>query len=325
MAEIIKNLKASGILGRSGSAFPVGQKWQLVKEEKANKKYIVCNAASGEPYVLKDEYILDNYAQEVIKGIEIALETINNSSAYIYLRKDFYQKFKNKLLGLTKNLPVKLIKKPGGYLSGEETSLCQAIEGKRPEPRLKPPFPTEKGLFNCPTLINNVETFYYVAKIAAGKYDQTRFYTVNGQAKHKGVYCLPLDWTIEKVMKETGNWPAFDFFVQVGGGASGEIMVKQELKKNKVSGPGAIIIYNKEKINPFKLMVKWADFFMKENCDKCVPCREGVYQIKQIVKKGQLNKKKLNDLDFILRQTSFCGLGKIASKPFMGLINKVIK
>lgn len=325
MADIITKIKASGILGRSGSGFPVGQKWQMVKEEKSDKKYIVCNAASGEPLVLKDEYILEHYAGEMVEGVEIALKTIDKSSAYIYLRKDFYSKFKNKLEKLTKGLKISFFKKRGGYLAGEETALCQVIEGKRPEPRLKPPFPTQFGLFNRPTLINNVETFYYVSKIAKNKYDKTRFYTINGQVKKKGVYQLPLNWPIEKVLKETGNWPQFDFFVQAGGGASGEILTREELKKKQVSGPGAIIVYNKKQTDFFKLMLKWVNFFMQENCDKCVPCREGVYQIKEIIKKGKIDKKKLDDLNFVLSETSFCGLGKIAGKPFIGLINKVIK
>ncbi len=325
MTDIIKKISQSGILGRSGSAFPVGQKWQMVKKEKAGKKYIVCNVASGEPYVLKDEYILKHFIPEVVKGVEIALQTIDRSSAYIYLRKDFYARFKRQLSQLTANKPISLIKKSGGYLAGEETALCQVIEGKRPEPRLKPPFPTQRGLFNCPTLINNVETFYYISKIADNNYDYTRFYTINGEARNKGVYVLPLDWSIERVLRETGNWPEFDFFLQVGGGASGEITTASEAKKKPVSGPGAIIIYDKKKIDPNKLMLQWADFFMKENCDKCVPCREGTYRIREIIKQKKLNKKLLNELDLALKETSLCGLGKIVSRPFIGLINKVIK
>lgn len=325
MPDIINKLKKSGLLGRSGSGFPSGLKWEMVKKEKSKKKYIICNASSGEPGVLKDEYILKNYPEEMIEGIKIALETIDNSCAYIYLRKDLYSKFKNRLKELTKDIAVTFFKKSNGYLAGEETSICEAIEGKKPEPRLKPPYPTQSGLFGYPTLINNVETFYYVCKIDKDQYKGTRFYTIGGDIKNKGVYELPVDWSIERILKETGNWPEFDFFLQSGGGAYGEILVKKELKKKQVGGPGAIIIFNEQKTDPLKLMEKWADFFMKENCDKCVPCREGVYQIRKMIKNGELDKKRLADLTFVLKETSFCGLGKIAGNSFPGLINKAFK
>lgn len=325
MTKIIDKLKKSGLLGRSGSGFPAGLKWEMVKKQKAEKKYIVCNAASGEPMVLKDEYILKNHPEEVIEGIKIALKTIDHSSAFVYMRKDFYSRFKKRLEKMSKGLKITFFKKPGGYLAGEETSLCEAIEGKKPEPRIKPPFPTESGIFGYPTLINNVETFYFISKIAKNEYQGTRFYTLAGDIKNKGVYEMPVDWTIEKILKETDNWPKFDFFLQSGGGASGEILLKKELNEKQVKGPGAIIVFNRDKTDLLKLMKNWTEFFMKENCDKCVPCREGVYQINEMLKKGKLNKKKIKDLAFVLETTSFCGLGKVAGIPFSGLINKVIK
>lgn len=324
MEDIIAKLKESKLLGRSGSGFPTGLKWEMVKNENASRKYIVCNAASGEPKVMKDEYLLQNHAREIAAGIKIALQTIDSSQAFIYLRKDFYAKFKDILVELTKGLPITLVKKPGGYLAGEETCVCEAIEGKKPEPRIKPPFPTHAGLFGCPTLINNVETFYYVSQIAKGQYKNTRFYTVGGQAKKKGVFELPADWPIEKVLKETGNWPKFDFFAQVGGGASGEILLSDELQK-PAGGTGAIIIYKKKKTACLKLMKEWAQFFLQENCDKCTPCREGVFRISEMLNKGKVDGKVLQDIVDNLREASFCGLGKIAGIPFSGLINKVCK
>lgn len=322
--DIIAKLKESKLLGRSGSGFPTGLKWEMVKNEKASKKYIVCNAASGEPKVMKDEYLLENHPQEIIEGIIMALQTIDNSSAYIYLRKDFYAKFKDNLLKLTKDLPITLVKKPGGYLAGEETCVCEAIEGKTPEPRIKPPFPTQAGLFGFPTLINNVETFYCVSQIAKNRYKNTRFYTVTGQAEKKGVFELPADWPIERVLKETGNWPKFDFFAQVGGGASGEILLPEELQK-AAGGPGAIIIYEKKKAPCLKIMKEWAAFFLEQNCDKCTPCREGIFRISEMLNRGRVDKKTLQDIVDNLKEASFCGLGKIAGIPFSGLINKVCK
>lgn len=322
--DIIAKLKESKLLGRSGSGFPTGLKWEMVKNEKAAKKYIVCNAASGEPKVMKDEYLLENHPEEIIEGIKIALKTIDNSAAYIYLRKDFYAKFKDNLTKLTSGLNITLIKKPGGYLAGEETCVCEAIEGKVPEPRIKPPFPTQVGLWGCPTLINNAETFYWVSQIAKGQYRNTRFYTIAGKAKKGGVFELPADWPIEKVLKETGNWPEFDFFVQVGGGASGEILLPEDLQK-PAGGPGAVIIYEKKKSQCSKLMKEWAQFFLEQNCDKCTPCREGIFRINEMLKKGKIEEKTLNDIINNLKEASFCGLGKIAGIPFSGLANKVCR
>jgi len=322
--DIVAKLKESKLLGRSGSGFPTGLKWEMVRNEKAAKKYIVCNAASGEPKVMKDEYLLENHPEEIIEGIKIALKTIDNSAAYIYLRKDFYVKFKDSLTKLTNGLNITLIKKPGGYLAGEETCVCEAIEGKHPEPRIKPPFPTQAGLWGCPTLINNVETFYWVSQIAKGQYRNTRFYTIAGKAKKSGVFELPADWPIEKVLKETGNWPEFDFFVQVGGGASGEILLPEDLQKS-AGGPGAVIIYENKKSQCSKLMKEWGQFFLEQNCDKCTPCREGIFRINEMLKGGKIDKKTLNDIVNNLKEASFCGLGKIAGIPFSGLANKVCK
>ncbi|MGB2762649.1 MAG: NADH-ubiquinone oxidoreductase-F iron-sulfur binding region domain-containing protein [Minisyncoccales bacterium] len=322
MDNIINKLKKHNLLGRSGSGFPTSLKWEMVKNIKAKKKYIICNAAEGEPDVFKDGFILENYPEEAINGIKIALKTIDNSSAYIYLRKDYYQRFKKILDKLIKGYPITLFQKKGGYLAGEETCVCEVIEGKKPEPRIKPPFPTEKGLFSCPTLINNLETFYCVSKIAKNEYKKTRFYCISGDVKNKGVYELPEDWPIRKILKETKNLPGFDFFVQAGGGAAGEILLSNELNQ-KIKGIGGIIVFDRKKTNTLALMNKWAGFFHSENCDKCVPCREGIYRIKEMLKTGKINQGLMDDLIFILEETSFCSLGKGAAIPFKGLIKKL--
>ena len=201
--NIITKLKENNLLGRGGASFPTSIKWKTVKKAKAKKKYIICNGAEGEPNLFKDGFILQNYPKEVIEGIKIALKTIDHSSAYIYLRKDYYRKFKRKLEKLIKGLPITLFKKTGDYLAGEETSVFEAIEGERPEPRIKPPFPSQSGLWGYPTLINNVETFYCVAKIAKGKYKGTCFYSISGDIKNKGVYELPENYSISQILKET--------------------------------------------------------------------------------------------------------------------------
>lgn len=320
--NVVTKLKRNNLLGRGGANFPTGLKWEMVKKAKARKKYIICNASESEPNVFKDGFILENYPKEVIEGIKIALEVMDNSSAYIYLRKDYYEKFRNRLERLTEGLPVTLFKKIGGYIAGEETSVLESIEGRRPEPRIKPPFPPQSGLWGCPTLINNVETFYYVAKIAKGEYQNTRFYSINGDVKNKGVYELPESYLISQILEETGNFPNFDFFIQAGGGAIGEILLPNELNQ-PVRGAGAVIVFNRGKTNLFSLMKKWADFFLEGNCDKCAPCREGVFRLAEMIEKEKIDKETLEDLFFVLEQTSFCALGKSVAVPFRSLINKL--
>ncbi|MFH1894685.1 MAG: NADH-ubiquinone oxidoreductase-F iron-sulfur binding region domain-containing protein [Patescibacteria group bacterium] len=321
--DIISKLKKQNLLGRGGAGFPAWQKWHMVKKANASKKYIICNGSEGEPGVFKDGYILENYPETVVEGLKIALKTIDNSSAYICLRKDYYQKFKVKLEKLIKGFPIVIFQKTGGYLAGEETTIINAIEGKkRLEPRIKPPLPSQAGLFGCPTLINNVETFYYVSKIAENEYKKTRFYSISGEVKNKGVYEMPENYPISEVLKKTNNYPDFDFFAQVGGGASGEILLKKELGRS-ACGAGAIIIFDKKKTNPVSLMKKWADFFAKENCDKCAPCREGAFRIQEILKSKNIDKKLLDDLMFVLKETSFCALGAAIPVPFESFLKKV--
>jgi NADH:ubiquinone oxidoreductase subunit F (NADH-binding) len=323
MGHIIDKIEKAKLLGRGGAGFPACYKWRAVKNASGFKKYIICNASEGEPDVFKDKYILENYPEEVINGIEIALNEIGNSSAYIYLNSKYYLKFKNKLEKLIGHLPIEIFKKPENYIGGEETTLLNVIEGKREEPRMKPPFPTESGLFGCPTLINNVETFYHVSKIEKDEYKGTKFYSISGDVKHKGVFELSEIWSIKKILRETNNWPNFDFFVKTGGGATGSILLKDELD-GLVEGAGAIIVFDTQKTKLIPLMKKWAEFFLNGNCDKCTPCREGMYRILEVLNSGkELDKQILDDIFFVLEKTSYCPLGKGAYKTFKDLINKI--
>ena len=312
--DILEKLKASELKGRGGGAFSTALKWELVKKAKEKNKYVICNASEGEPNVFKDKYILDNYLPEVINGINLAVDFIKAKDAYIYLNKNY------NLKGSVGKCIV--FKKTSGYIGGEETAAVEAIEGKRAEPRIKPPFLTEVGLFNCPTLMNDVETCYYVSKIDKGEYNKTRFYSINGDVSNEGVYELPLDMPISDILNQTGNYPDFDFFAQVGGGASGEIMLPQELKV-PAFGAGSITIYNKKTTDIYALMEKWAEFFHTGNCDKCTPCREGAFRIYEMIKNRDINCEVLDDIFFNLKKSSFCALGRSIPLPFESLIKKV--
>jgi NADH:ubiquinone oxidoreductase subunit F (NADH-binding) len=321
--DVIAKIKEAGLTGRGGAGFPTGAKWEMVKNMQAAKKYIICNSSEGEPGVFKDLYLWENHPEEVVEGIRIALSVIDHSLAYIYLNHEYYKKFQHKLEKLADGLPVVVFEKRWGYLGGEETAACEVIEGKRPVVRKKPPFPGEAGLWGYPTLINNVETFYHVAKIARGEYQDTKFFCVSGDVKNEGVWELPAATTVKKLLEETGNWPKRGFFVQVGGGATGDIWLPDELDR-PIAGTSAVIVYDREKTDPYALMEKWADFFLAENCDKCVPCREGVYRIAEMVRARKLDRQLLEELYFVLENTSFCALGKSVATPFRSLISKVL-
>ncbi|MFA5310669.1 MAG: NADH-ubiquinone oxidoreductase-F iron-sulfur binding region domain-containing protein [Candidatus Paceibacterota bacterium] len=324
MKDIIEKLKEAGLKGRGGAGFPTATKWELVKKAKGDRKYVVCNASEGEPNVFKDGYIIEKYPEDLVNGIDIAMKAVRADTGYIYINKDYYKKFKDRLLEVIGKRNIILFEKKARYIGGEETSAVESIEGKRAEPRKRPPFLTDYGLFGCPTLMNNVETFYYVSKIDKGEYQKTRFYSVNGDVVNSGVFELPEDMTIFQVLRKTENYPAVDFFVQVGGGASGEIMLPEELNK-PVTGAGSITIFDKNKTDVFDLMQKWAEFFHIGNCDKCVPCREGAYRICEMVKTRKLDYEVLDSLFLSLRESSFCALGRGIPVPFQSLIEKVIK
>ncbi|MBU1203022.1 hypothetical protein KKH39_03220 [Patescibacteria group bacterium] len=321
--NIIEKLQLADLRGRGGANFPTYIKWQTVLEAKGKITYILANGSEGEPATMKDAYIIENYAEDLIDGIKIALGVFKNSQAFIYLRKDYFKKYKRKLEKLIGDLPITVVREKGGYLSGEETTACQEIEKKIRRPRLRPPYPGQAGIFGMPTLINNIETFYYISQIAKDKYKKNRFYTILGKVKNKGVFELPINWPIAKILQETGNWPKFEFFLQVGGGASGEILLANETKQ-LAGGSGSIVVYDKNQTDPWDLMRNWLDFFMNENCDKCTPCREGTYRLMQMVRDRKFDEQILDDLLFVLENTSFCALGKSVAMPFRSAVKKLL-
>lgn len=320
--DIIAKLKRANLLGRGGAAYPTWQKWQAVLGAKGEKTYIICNAAEGEPDVHKDGYILNHYAATVVEGIKLALQFFPRSQAIIYLNQRYYKKYKPRLAPLIKNLPITLFAKPKGYIAGEETTILAAIEKRRLEPSLKPPFPSKTGLFGCPTLINNVETFYFVAKIYCGDYQKTAFWSIAGVVKHHGVFELPFDATIKEVLERTKNYPDFDFFLQASG-ISGQILLPPELAK-KISGLYALKVFNRQKTDEKKLLKSWARFFFNESCGKCAPCREGTYRLLEVVEAKYLDITTLADLCFALEKSSFCALGRGAAAPFLSAIKKLL-
>ena len=340
--SIINKIKKANLVGRGGGSFPTAMKWKTVRKATGNKKYIICNASESEPGTKKDRYILENFGERVLDGMRIAIDFLSATPnpnpnpnpqkegvrGYIYINHNYYKELGeelNEIITDLKNYEIELFVKPdeGGYIGGEETALLNAIEGKRIEPRLRPPFPTTNGLWNCPTLINNVETFYNVSLANTDEYRKDRFYTINGDCVSTDIYKLPDEWTIKKILKETNNYPKFDFFVQVGGDASGEVLNSKQLDK-PVGGTGSITIYDAKKHKQEEMIGKWISFFVNESCGQCTPCREGVYRLNEIINSDnpdwELMEELLNNLD----EASFCGLGNIIPVPIRSYRKNVL-
>lgn len=337
--DILNKIRKAGLVGRGGAGFPTADKWEAIKKAKGKKKYVVGNASEGEPGVAKDSYILENFAEEVIEGIKIAIDFLGAEKAYIYINHNYYKKFYKTLAKIIGKAPIEFFIKPidSGYIGGEESSMLNAIEGRRIEPRLHPPFPVTNGLWGCPTLINNVETFYNVSLVALNKYKKDlrqghrhgeaggarRFYTISGDCLWTGVFSFPENWTIEKILKETKNYPKFPFFVQVGGEAAGEVLGSSQLKQ-PASGAGSITVYSVLKHKPENLIKNWLDFFLNESCGKCTPCREGVYRLREIMDLPNPDWRLFAYLLNNLEETSFCGLGCVVPIPIKSYVNNIL-
>ncbi|MBA4319641.1 MAG: hypothetical protein C0412_14670 [Flavobacterium sp.] len=335
MLNILSKIKQANLVGRGGACFPVAVKWLSVAKALASqtavdrKCYVICNATEGEPGVFKDEYILEHYMEKVIDGMKIAINFLSTDAtsvkSYLFINNAYYKKFNKKLIALFKDSNLEIFIKPinAGYIGGEESAILNAIEGKRIEPRLKPPFPTTFGLFGCPTLINNVETFYNVSLVATNEFKNKRFYTIEGDCPNEGVYELPDNLTIENILKQTKNYPKFSFFVQVGGNALGEVFNSRQLK-TQVDGAGSIAVYSIIKNNYKKIIKEWINFFIQESCGQCAPCREGIFRLREVFSAEKIDWVLFNNLLDNLSDTSFCALGSSAPVPIRSFMKNVL-
>lgn len=321
--NILGLIEDAGLVGRGGASFSVAKKWAMVRETLKTRKtgYIIINGAEGEPGVKKDGYILNNYPEEVINGVYLADQFFGKQKIkkiYFFLNHEYYKKYSQKLKdvlsqkkysGLEKKINFIVKSEDLFYISGEETALLNYIEGEKLEPRLKPPYPTCHGLFNAPTLVSNVETFYDVSLVSKGQFNNERFYSINGAVRHRGVFHLPAVFSIEDVLRHTNNVPDFPFFIQVGGEAAGEVLNSEQLNRS-IEDAGSITVYDLKNTDKKKLLNYWINFFAAQSCGNCVTCREGTYRLAELIKQKDFDKKLFDDLITNLEETSFCALGR---------------
>ncbi len=316
--QLIEEIRKKGLVGRSGSCFNTADKWQAVLDAKGDKKYVIANGAEGEPDTSKDFYVMYNHAEDLVRGIILAMHTVGAAEGFLYMREAYHDLMEKKYNNLLKGLPITLFtERPGGYRCGEESTLLNVIERKRAQPRNKPPFPTQKGLWGCPTLINNVETIYTAEQISKGAYQHTRYFTIGGKVKHPGVFLAPEKISVKDLLIITDNEPRGKTFAQVGGGASGEIIIDDDYSR-KITGLSAVTIYSEDDVN--YLIKKWADFYRRESCGHCVPCREGSYRIYEMTKSNQIDWNELKDIIEVMDKTSFCALGRAIALPYRSLL-----
>lgn len=353
--EIALEIRKSNIRGRGGAGFSTGTKWMLCGAASDDKKYVICNADEGEPGTFKDREILTRQFKKMITGMIIAGYSIGSDEGIIYLRgeyrwmlpqieKELEELKKENVLG--ENIlntgftfDIHVILGAGAYVCGEETALIESIEGKRGEPRNKPPYPVNQGLHNKPTLVNNVETYCAVVHIVENgaewfksfgteESSGTKLFSVSGDVEKPGVYEFELGTPLRKILEAAGakNPKA----VQVGG-ASGRTVKEDEFDLpvafEALPPGGSIIVIGKER-KMIDVLENFMAFFEEESCGQCTYCREGNYQLLKGVKKlkrNELTQKELNnliELAKLMKVGSKCGLGQTAPNPFLDITEK---
>jgi NADH:ubiquinone oxidoreductase subunit F (NADH-binding) len=360
-----QEIKKSGLTGRGGAGFLTSEKLEIVKNKKG-KRFFICNLDESEPGTYKDKAIAKNNPHLLIEGIVCLSIICGAEKAYIYINGN-YQNEKElleaslgqarekkiigeKVLGSKFKVDIKIISGAGSYICGEETALLNSIEGKRGEPRKRPPYPTDKGLFGFPTLVNNCETIANVPwilqhggrafyEIGSHKSPGTKLFIIGGAINNPGIYEVPTGVSIHDLIYKLGKGLPRGkkfWFAQVGG-ASGKIVIEDELrniltfdKKAKIPlGSGAIFVADTT-VNIYNLLVSWMGFFRRESCGKCVPCREGTFRLYEIAKRFQdgkisdRDKNAISDILWTLENTTFCPFGKFAATAFRDTMDKLL-
>ena len=320
MNDLFSLIKEEGLVGRGGACYPVWKKWDAMRQVSGAKKYVICNASEGEPGVFKDAHILEMFPEKVFEGLCLAMEFVGTKEAFFNFNCSLYERMSSKMEYLARQTrklgnTITFYKEIPSYIGGEETALLNAIEGKRTEPRLKPPYPSQFGLFGCPTLIHNVETLFDIACVADNTFTHERFYSISENGKSFGVHHLPDDWTIRQVLEEAERVPSYDFFVQVGGSASGPVYGSDQAETEHVGGAGSIEIYPLT-MDPKELLQRWFDFYARESCGKCTPCKMGSYNLAQLLKASkEIPWQEIMEIVETMEATSFCALGSSISVP----------
>jgi len=349
--EIIKTLNDSGLSGKGGAGFPTGKKWQIVSQYK-DQKYHAINGDEGEPGTFKDRYYLESDPHRFLEGVLIAAYFIQAHKVYIYIRDEYpaaIEILRKEIIVLEKNDLIKknyfIIRRgAGAYICGEESAMIESIEGKRGLPRHRPPYVAEVGLFGKPTLVNNIETIFWIRDIIEkgsewysrqGTRGRKGFhsYSVSGRVKNPGVKIAPAGTTVTELINNHcgGMLEGHNFKGYLPGGASGGILpstlnnipldygVKELDDLGCFLGSAAIVILS-DKDNIMDVGLNLLKFFEDESCGQCTPCRVGTEKTVKIMQNKKWNKKQLEDLSLVMADSSICGLGQAATNPLKSIM-----
>ena len=362
--EVIEVMKNSGLRGRGGAGFPTGKKWELTRSYEADQKYVVCNADEGDPGAFMDRSILEGDPHSVLEAMEIAAYTIGATKGYIYVRAEYpiavkrlqiainqareYGLLGNHILGTDFCFDIEIRLGAGAFVCGEETALLESIEGKRGQPRVKPPYPAESGLWGKPTLINNVETYANVAQIILNGAEWfssigtatskgTKVFALGGNVNNIGLVEVPMGTTLREIVYDIGGGipNKREFKAAQTGGPSGGCIPKEHLDTpidyeslktiGSMMGSGGLIV-----MDDTKCMVCLAKFYLEftvsESCGKCTPCRIGTKRMLELLEKlcsgegSELDIYKLEKLAVNIQKASICGLGQSAPNPVLSTL-----
>jgi NADH:ubiquinone oxidoreductase subunit F (NADH-binding)/NADH:ubiquinone oxidoreductase subunit E len=350
--QVLAELAAAGLRGMGGAGFPTAQKWSLVRAETRTPKYAICNADESEPGTFKDRVLLEQAPHLVVEGLALAARTVGAARAIIYLRHEYGRERRALLAELARaraagvlgELAIEVFVSPGGYILGEETALLEALEDRRGEPRNKPPFPGTHGLFEKPTLINNVETLAMVPGIVArgGAFWKSqglrgagglKLIAVSGDVAQPGVYEIPMGTTVAELIAAAGGVSGGRrLYAFAPGGASSNFLPGDRAdvaldfaalaQAGSMLGSGALTVLAEGR-DLDAVAENVTGFFARESCGKCVPCRVGSAKAVELLAarpdRAALT-ERLGELDETLRLTSICGLGQVALGPALSIL-----
>ena len=363
---VIKNIIDSGLRGRGGGGFPTGIKWEIASKNNAEQKYIVCNADEGDPGAFMDRSILEGDPHSVIEGMIIAGYAIGATKGLVYIRAEYPLAIERlskaidsarkkgylgeRLFGTDFEFDIEIKFGAGAFVCGEETALIHSMEGKRGEPTSKPPYPAEKGFWDMPTVVNNVETLVNVPRIILNgvewfrevgteKSPGTKVFALSGKINNVGLVEVPMGISLREIIFEIGEGikGGKKFKAVQTGGPSGGCLNEEDLdtpidfdslaSKGAIMGSGGMVVMDED-----DCMVSVAKFFLEftldESCGKCTPCRIGNTRLYEILDRITKGKGKLEDLALLkelsecIKATSLCGLGQTSANPVLSTLNK---
>lgn len=362
--EVVAEVESSGLTGRGGAGFPVGRKWRFVAQAARTPKYIICNADESEPLIFKDRVLIDTNPHQILEGMAVAGYACGANEGYIYIRGEYTaqadlleraieQAEQAGYLGVNIkgsgfDFQIHVHRGAGAYICGEETALIESLEGKRGEPRNRPPYPPTAGYKNLPTLVNNVESYAAVPAIvkngaawhrslSSAATPGTKLYMLLGHVNNPGLFEAPFGLTLRQIIDEYGGGmrQGSEFHFALTGGAAGTIVSEKFMDipidyasgaKGISLGAGAFLICD-QRVSPVGFLCNLLNFFRHESCGKCTPCRVGTHRAHEILENMTHMKGNPGDVDELRKladvmfDSSFCGLGQSVPIPMRSALD----